>query len=405
VKINSRTVAALKLPTGKSDHIGWDAELIGFGVRVRRGADGQVRRSFIAQYRHGKQTRRIKLDAGNALTAEQARTAAKAILAKVALGEDPQAERHGRRDARSLRSVVDEFLTAKRATVRPTTFRGLHAYLTGGYFRPLHTTTIDQISRADVAARLVAITREHSANTAMHCRGKLGALFAWAVQMGLVDTNPVIGTIRPEGSKARERLLTDAELAKIWAACGDDDHGKIVRLAALLGQRRGEIGGMCWSEVDLGHSTWTIPSSRAKNGRSHTLPLPPLAMQIIESVPRMVGRDYLFGVRAEGGFVRWSQAKAALDDRAGIADTWVLHDLRRATATGLANLGVAPHVVEAILNHQTGTRNAIARTYNKSNYENETRAAMVLWSDHIGALTSGGPRKIAIVRPTRKRAA
>ena len=101
-----------------------------------------------SQYRRGKQTRRMKLDAGNALTAEQARAAAKAVLARVALGDDPQADRHGRRDARSLRSVADEFLSAKRARVRRPPFRAMSAYLSNGYFRPLYTTAIDQITRS-----------------------------------------------------------------------------------------------------------------------------------------------------------------------------------------------------------------------------------------------------------------
>ncbi len=400
MKINSRTVAALKLPSGATDVIHFDSELTGFGCRLRRGIDGKVRKSYVVQYRRGKQTRRIKLDAGNALTAEQARAAAKTILAKVALGEDPQAERIGRRDARSLRSVVDEFLAAKRASVRPATYRALQAYLTGSYFRPLHSTLIDQIIRADVAGRLAAITREHGGNTAMQCRAKLGAVFTFGMEMGLVDSNPVIGTKRPEGGKARTRVLADAELAGIWRACQDDDHGRIVRLLILTACRRQEIGGMMWPEIDLDRGTWTIPAERSKNDRAHTLPLLAKALAIIAAVPRMVDRDHLFGVRGEG-FRRWSAGKAALDERADVAD-WTLHDIRRTVATRLADLGVAPHVIETILNHQSGHKSGVAGTYNRSTYEAEVRAALALWVDHVAALVSGGPRKIATMRPARE---
>jgi integrase len=401
MKINSRTVAALKLPANAADVIHFDSELVGFGCRVRRGADGKVRKSFIVQYRRGKQTRRIKLDTANALTAEQARAAAKAILAKVALGDDPQADRHGRRDARSLRSVVDEYLAAKRSSVRPATYRALHAYLTGGvYFGPLHGMLLDQITRADIAGRLVVISRENGPNTALLCRAKLGALFTWAMQMGLVEANPVIGTIRPEGSKARERVLTDAEVAKVWRACGDDDHGRIVRLLTLTACRRQEVGGMAWSEIDFERGIWTVPGERSKNHREHTLPLSAPALAIIATVPRMVGRDHLFGVRGEG-FRRWSAGKAALDALAGVAE-WTLHDLRRTCATRLADLGVQPHVIETVLNHQSGHKNGVAGTYNRSSYTNEVRAALALWADHIAALVSGKPRKIATMR---KRAA
>ena len=214
--------------------------------------------------------------------------------------------------------------------------------------------------------------------------------------MGLVESNPVIGTIRPEAGKARTRVLTDDELAKVWRACQDDDHGRITRLLILTGCRRQEVGGMAWSELELDRGIWTIPAARSKNHHAHTLPLPAQALAIIESVPRMAERDYLFGVRAEG-FLRWADGKAALDRRASIAD-WVLHDIRRTVATRLADLGVAPHVIEAILNHQSGHKSGIAGTYNRSTYANETRAALALWADHVTALASGRPRKITAMR-------
>jgi integrase len=403
VKINSRTAAGLKLPANASDVIHFDSELVGFGCRIRRGTDGKVRKSFVVQYRRGRQTRRIKLDATNALTAEQARAAARTILAQVALGDDPQADRLGRRDARSLRSVVVEYLAAKQDTVRPATYRAAAAYLTGSaYFGPLHTTAIDQITRADIAGRLVVISRESSANTASLCRAKLGALFTWAIQMGLTEANPTVGTIRPEGGKARERVLTDDELAAVWRACQDDDHGRIVRLLMLTACRRQEVGGMTWSEVDQ-DGVWTIPGNRTKNHREHALPLPAAALAIITAVPRMVDRDHLFGVRGEG-FRRWSAGKAALDERAGVA-AWTLHDIRRSVATRMADLGVQPHIVETILNHQSGHKDGVAGTYNRSIYEAEVRAALAMWCDHVTALVSGKPRKITAIRPARKRAA
>jgi integrase len=396
VKINSRTVAALKLSAGASDEIHFDADLIGFGVRVRRGADGEVRKSFIVQYRRGKQTRRIKLDTTNSLSAEQARAAAKAELAKVALGQDPQAERLGRRDARSLRSVAEDYLATKRDVVRPTTFRALKAYLTGPAFGPLHTMQLDQITRADVAGRLVAVTRENGNAVATVARAKLSELFTWGMQMGLVESNPVVGTIRPEAGKPRERVLTDDELAKVWRACGDDDIGCIVRLLVLTGCRRQEVGGMAWSEIDLDRGLWTIPGERSKNHRAHALPLPAAALAIVAEVPRMVGRDHLFGVRAEG-FRRWSGAKAALDARAGVA-AWTFHDLRRTAATRMADLGIQPHVIEQILNHHSGHRSGVAGIYNRSSYATEVRAALALWSDHISSLTISKPRKRAAMR-------
>ena len=95
---------------------------------------------------------------------------------------------------------------------------------------------------------------------------------------------------------------------------------------------------MCWSEIDLDRGVWTLPASRSKNGRAHTLPLLPMMLDIIKTVPRMVGRDQLFGVRGVG-FTGWSRGKEALDARSRVKD-WTTHDLRRTVATKLADIGV-----------------------------------------------------------------
>jgi integrase len=193
--------------------------------------------------------------------------------------------------------------------------------------------------------------------------------------------------------------LDDSELAAVWNGAGDDDFGRIVRLLILTGQRRTEVGGMRWQEIDRTKATWTIPATRAKNGREHTLPLTPLALDIIASAPRIVGRDYPFGPRA-AGFTSWNRPKQMLDTRLGNqVEAWTLHDLRRSAATRMCDLGVAPHVVEQILNHQSGHRRGVVSVYNKSRYEAEVKAALALWSDHIGALARGGQRKIVAMRP------
>jgi integrase len=400
MKLTSKTVGGIELPRDKSDLIVFDSDMPGFGIRLRRSSDGKIRRSFIVQYRRAGTTRRILLGSGEVLTAERARPAAKEILAKVALGEDPQAAKAARRtkDEHSLRAVIGEYLAHKESRVRPPTFREARRYLTGSHFRVLHTMPVDQISRRDVAARLVAITREHGSITAARCRATLSAFFVWAMTMGIVEANPVIGTIRPDDGKPRERLLEDRELAAIWKACRDDHFGRIIRLLALTGCRRTEVGGMAWDELDLEGGLWTIPASRTKNHRAHTLPLLPMALAIVESVPHMVGREQLFGVRGRGdGFTRWSAAKRELDERAGVAD-WHLHDLRRTAATRMADLGVAPHVIEAVLGHVSGHKAGVAGVYNRSVYTNEVRTALALWADHVRALVDGGKRKIVPLR-------
>jgi integrase len=401
MNLTAKSVTALKLD-GKTDLIVFDDALPGFGYRLRRSHDGKrVLRSWVVQYKRAGASRRLSLSA-DAVTVEAARVWAKKNLAKVHLGEDPALERRERRDKDrlSLRSVIDEYLAAKERQVRPHTLRQVTRYLTGLYFKPLHGMPVDQVSRKDVASRLIAITREHGSIVASRARAALLTLFAWSMQMGLTESNPVIGTPKPDDGKPRDRVLTDAEIAAIWRACGDDGFGKIIKLLVLLGCRRAEIGGIRWSEFDdPGRpTTWTLPAERSKNGKAHTLPIMPMVAEIISTVPRLVNRDQLFGARSDGGFSTWDQEKQALDARSGVTD-WKLHDLRRSVATKMADIGIMPHVIEEILGHTSGHKRGVAGIYNKSRYTNEVRNALSLWEDHIRTMVEGGARKVLHIAP------
>jgi integrase len=394
-RLDGKTIASLKLPDGKDEEIFWDGELENYGCRLRRNDSGKVRKTLVVQHRRASRSPRITLGTAEVLGAEQGRKAAKKLLARIALGADPQAEKTARRSADkfTFRAVADEHLRAKQTTVRPRSFVESQRYLTGSYFKPLHALPIDQIARKDVAARLLAIARECGVVTALRARSHMSALFAWSIAQGLVDANPVIGAAQLKAPPARDRVLSDNELACVWSTAGDDDFGRVVRLLILLGQRRTEVGGMTWSEIDLERGTWTIPAQRAKNGRAHTLPLSALALSVINSVPQRIGRDFLFGDRGLSGFTLWAWAKRDLDDRLGNrVKPWTLHDLRRTFCTRLADLGVLPHVIEAAVNHQSGHKAGPAGIYNRSVYVNEVRAAMAMWADHIRS--EGGERKI-----------
>jgi integrase len=254
---------------------------------------------------------------------------------------------------------------------------------------------MDGITRGDIAARLVVIVRENGSMSARQARAALNAFFVWALQMGLVENNPVIGAVKPKDNASRERALRDAELGAVWRASGDDDYGRVVKLLILTACRRQEIGGMRWSELDAERGTWTLPGERSKNGRPHTLPLPPAAWDIINSVPRMTSRDQLFGDRAARGFSAWARGKADLDRRlSDIVAPYQLHDLRRSVATRMADIGVQPHIIEQILNHQSGHKRGPAGIYNRSSYEREVRGALALWADHVRNIVDGSERKV-----------
>jgi hypothetical protein len=267
MKLTAKAVASLALPFGKADIIHFDDDVTGLGFRLRTSGD-RVRRSWIAQYRVHGRTRRVLIGSAETVNAEQARAAARKILGEVALGGDPQRDKQEWRgkDRFSFKSVVAEYLTAQDGRVRSRTLSEARRYLTGGYFKPLHAMPIDQVRRRDVAGRLLVIMRENGASAGARARAVLSAMFAWAVSAGLVENNPVVGSVKPKAAPPRSRVLSDLELAAILRNCGDDDYGRILRLLAVTGCRRQEIGGMTWNEIDLQNGTWTLPPGRSKTG-------------------------------------------------------------------------------------------------------------------------------------------
>jgi len=386
------TSANIALPEGKADAIFFDTTLRGFGLRVRRLAGGVIRKYWIVQYRAHGHARRMIVGDAEKLTAAQAREQARKLLSRVELGADPQADKRERRekDSLSLRSVVVDYL-AHKTGVKEGTLRMLRSYLEGPlYLKPLHGMPVDRITRKDVATRLLAVSKTSGAPTATAFRGALSTLFAWAMQMGLIEHNPVVGAFKPPRSPARDRVLSDSELAAIWKGVEDDEYGKVIKLLILTGCRREEIAGMRWSEF-ADNGTWTLPAARSKNGKPHTLPLTDLMSEIIESVPRRESTDLLFG--RKHGFTSWSIGKPVLDERLGLP-AWTHHDIRRSVATGMADIRIQPHIIEQVLNHQSGHRRGVAGVYNRSPYEREVRDAMLRWSDHVRTIVGGGKRKV-----------
>jgi integrase len=391
LKLTARNVAKLTLPAGKAEELFFDTDLTGFAVRLRRSESGRLHRTYIAQYRSRGRKPRMTLGSYETLTFEQARAAAKANLAKVALGEDPQGEKRRQRlgAERSLKSVAESFLQMKQSTLRPNSYREARRYLLTSYFRALHAADINAIGRADVAVCLNRVVQDRGATVARAARAALSALFVWAMRQGFCEVNVVAGTEDPRPANgSRERVISDPEIVHIWNACGDcGDYGQIIRLCLLTACRRQEIGKLAWNEIDKDNGMLLLPSTRTKNGREHRLPLSSLALSILKEIPQRDGRDFLFGDRSSQGFTKWSASKVALDKRAKVRD-WRTHDLRRTAATKMADLGVEVNIIENILNHHSGHRAGVAGIYNRSKYEKATRAALSIWADFVQSLVS-----------------
>jgi integrase len=375
---------------GVKERIVFDDELKGFGFRLQGDS-----RTWIVQYRAGLKQRRLKVGPWPAVSPSKAFARAREIIGGKWTGEDEQAKRLDRRakDRITLRLVAGHYLERQQPRLKAHSFEEISRYL-HRYWKPLHEKPIDKIEQPSVASHLRDIIKSNGPVAASRARTALSSMFTWAMKEGFCSFNPVTATNDPgAGIKPRDRVLDDAELAKVWHACGDDDYGRAIRLLMLTGQRLREVGEMTWSELDRDSGKWRIPAARTKNGRDHELTLPGVAWAIIEAVPRRDWNDHLFG-RSSRGFTGWSAAKVLLDQRAKIEVPWVVHDLRRSVATGIANLGVQPHVIEALLNHVSGHKRGVAGVYNRSAYERETRNALALWADHVHANIAGAERKI-----------
>jgi integrase len=398
MKLTQKVVDTLTLPARRTEVIVFDATVPGLGLRLRVTGG----RSFIFQYKIGSQQRRVTLGNAGAIKLDQARATASKLHAQVRLGHDVAAERSERR-ARAVETfgaVLAIYLPRQNARVRPRSYIEIERYLRR-YLQSLHGLQFARIDRRLIAEQLSLIENVNGKAAANRARTCLSAFFAWAMREGLADNNPVIGTGRREEA-SRSRVLANAELRIIWSALGDDEFSAIVRLLTLTGQRREEIGSLCWSEVDLEAGVIRLPAERVKNKREHTVPLSAPARTIVEAQPRRDGRDYVFG-RGAGGFSGWSRCKARLDRR--IAQmvghplpAWILHDLRRSVVTGMAELSVHPHVIEAVINHVSGSKAGVAGIYNRSSYAREKAAALALWGEHVTAVVEGCGSKIVTLR-------
>lgn len=235
----------------------------------------------------------------------------------------------------------------------------------------------------------------------------LGKFFSWLVEHRKLAIDPTLGMFVPPPPAARERALSTDEIRWFWQACDavGFPFGPLCKLLLLSGCRREEVRGMRRSEINKDGATWVIPGSRTKNHRAHSVPLSPLVREIIDGAPRMEnpeGLVFTTGSTPVGGFSKYKErldaamlAAARKERSKDIAiEPWRLHDLRRSCATGMAGLGIEPHIIEACLNHISGFRAGVAGVYNVARYAKEKRAALERWSAHIAGLVSGKPTKI-----------
>ena len=391
MQLTQKTIANIELPAGKTETISFDQDLPGFGLRLRAGGS----RSFIFQYKVGRQGRRVTLGNATALSPARAREMATEMHAQVRLGRDPAGEKSESRvrASETMLAVAQRYLTYQSGHLRRRSYVETERHLLR-YCKPLHGLQLGKVERRAVAARISEVANTSGAATGNRVRASLSALFSWAMRQGLCDSNPVAGSSRAR-EEARARVLDDGELRAIWDALGSDDYSAIIKLLILTGCRREEVGSLLWSEI--GTNEIRLPAERVKNNRAHCIPITPMVRAILDSRERK--GVFVFGRHRAKAFSGWGVSKQGLDRGIKAAGhqlpAWRLHDLRRTFRTGLGALGVAPHVAELAINH---ARKNIEATYDKYRYEGEIKTALTLWGNRVLGVVEGREHKVIPLR-------
>jgi integrase len=317
------------------------------------------------------------------MTLAMARTAAQKIMLARLDGQDPAAEKQSKRK-RPAGLSVSEIVNQYRAEyldpreVGRETGRILERIVLSQW----DGRQITEITRTDVRECIDAIIRRGAVAMAGRTFRVIRAMFNWCVGRGLIETSPCAGLMPPPSGRPRDRVLSDEELVRVLRAAlaMPGPFGAIVMMLALTGQRRSEVANMCWDELDLEKGIWTIPARRSKNRRAHMVHLTTQMIALLP--PRHDEQPLVFGSVTGGPYSSFSSMKKLQDKASGVTN-WVLHDLRRTVASGMAALGVAPHVADKILNHQSGAISGIAAVYQRHEFLAERKAATELWSRHV----------------------
>lgn len=379
-------------------------------------------KSFAVRYRHAGAPRKLTIGPHPTIDLASARTLGGKALRAAAEGRDPATEKReakgeskraaieearGKRDL--FENVAREFIerhamkSNREATWRETArilgFRpdadGKLAEVGGDVMSAWKGRKIQEITKRDVITLLDAVN-DRAPIMANRVLSAVRKLFNWCLARDVIAVSPCTLVEPPAPERSRERILTDDEICKLWAATEVEGwpFGPLVKMLLLTGQRLGEVGGMRWEELDLEAKLWTMPGERVKNGQKHEVPLSDLAVEILKSQPRIkTTKGFVFTTTRNAAVSGFSRAKDRLDaamagDDEAIAH-WTFHDLRRTMASGMARLGIQLPVIEKVLNHTSGTFRGVVGVYQRHSFSDEKRAALQTWASFVQSTVSG----------------
>jgi integrase len=373
--------------------------------------------SWALRYRASGKPAKLTLGPYPTLTLTQARRRAEEARGAIAMGKDPAGDRRAAREAAKaereaetdlVEVVVSQFIErhARRAT---RDWKESERLLTRNVVAKWNGRRLSTITKSQIHDLLDEVCDRGAPIAANRIFAQLRLMCAWAVKRGILARSPCEGVSPPssERGRARERVLSDDELRIVWKAAESIGwpFGPIVKLLVLTGARRDEVAQMEWRELDLERALWTLPASRSKNRREHTIPLSDMALEILRALPRIERSGFVFTTNGRSPVSGFSKAKPALDRAmASPIPGWVLHDLRRTVATNLQRLGVRLEVTEAVLNHVSGSRAGVVGVYQRHTWADEKRAALTAWAKRVEEIVSGAEPASNVVELGRARA-
>src|SRR5215472_2725237 len=411
ISLTQAAIEKLKPPaTGRIIYT--DRHLPGFGLRLTE----KNARSWIVMYRvRGKFVMETLGNVAVIPKVEDARRRARESMLKARDGTNPVDEHRERKEleaqklveakANTFRAVFERYLdrharTRQNAKTLAETLRLFNKDILPRW----GDREIRNIAEEDIR-RVRDDVHERAPVQANRMLTKVKTLFAWALRERYISVDPTVLVDPIAEEKARDRWLSDAELVRLWHACDKAalPYGSCVKILALTGQRRDEVARMEWRELDFTRRTWTLPSSKSKNGIEHEIALSPLVLQIIEGLPR-VGDQWVFTKDGERPISGWSLAKAKIDRfMGGNVQPWVFHDLRRTIASHMARLGIRAEVADKVLNHSGGSVvKGVAAIYQRHAYRDERRVALEAWGRYVEALVRPGGAGKVVEIPTAR---